>query len=139
MKKVLLIAILVLSLFACQKETTYEVTFKGDLQVNVKDLIPDYVLDDKTERCILSTGFQSEPFVICPQGDVLKDIEVGHSYVFVIKEKTVTFDRDPSILKEINGHTLFEEYGLEIADIVEITDADFDPYAHGIEVVIDQF
>lgn len=67
-----------------QEPDTVSVTIRGGFTATVRDLIPDYVLDDKSPRMAVVTLFQSSPFALYV-GDLGEQMKAGETYVFEIE------------------------------------------------------
>ena len=65
------------------------VTISGSFTAMVRDVIPDYCLDDTTPQVAVVTLFQDAPFALYVGEELGAELEVGTAYVFEIEEKTV--------------------------------------------------
>lgn len=64
-------------------------TIVGEFTATVRDLVPNYVLDDITPLCAVITDFQDSPFTIDLNEELVAQIEPGKTYVFEIKEQLI--------------------------------------------------
>jgi len=64
-------------------------TISGNFTVTVRELMPNYVLDDKTPMSAVVTSFQSAPFVLNLNEEIISQLEEGKIYTFEIEEKDV--------------------------------------------------
>lgn len=89
---------LLLCLSACAKqiasdnsalEGTYseKVKVTGSFYAQVRELVPDYVLDGKTPRLALVTLFQSNAFLVPLDSDLIEQLSPGKIYEFQLEEK----------------------------------------------------
>ena len=100
--KIIFLLVLSFSLIGCEKNeiskldaTTQENTSRsiisGEFTVGVRDVIPDYCLDDVTFCVALVTEFQSYPFTIYVGEEIGSQLEIGHQYVFSIEPVEVNY------------------------------------------------
>ena len=59
-------------------------TISGSFTVCVRDVIPDYCMDDVTKNVAVVTEFQSEPFTLFVGEEIANQLEIGQNYVFTI-------------------------------------------------------
>ncbi|HKM03137.1 MAG TPA: hypothetical protein VJZ04_00855 [Lachnospiraceae bacterium] len=94
------------------------VKLQGSFVVKVRDVIPDYCLDEVTPQIAVVTCFQESPFLIYLGQEMASQLTVGESYVFEIEEMDVgviskevanTYPPGPSVSIPL--------YNLRIADI----------------------
>ena len=71
-----------------------ETTVSGSFTVSVRDIIPDYCVDDVTPNVAVVTEFQSYPFTIFVGEEIGSQLAVGEVYVFTIKPMTVKYSKD---------------------------------------------
>ena len=69
-------------------------TVRGSFTVCVRDIIPDYCLDDKTPNVAVFTEFQSYPFTMYVGEEIGKQLEIGQVYVFTIEPIEVDFSKE---------------------------------------------
>ncbi len=69
-------------------EDTIPVLISGTFTATVRDLIPDYVVDDTTLHVAVVTPFQDAPFALYV-GDLAEQLETGEIYVFEVEPKEV--------------------------------------------------
>lgn len=114
---VLLVAVMAFSLVACggntgtsvsdvetktENETannnaevkTERVTVSGSFVVTVREVIPDYCLDDFTPTVAVVTEFQGPPFVLYVGGTIGAQLNVGETYVFSIHEFAIDCSKE---------------------------------------------
>lgn len=90
-------------------------TVSGSFTVGVRDVIPDYCLDDVTPSVAVVTEFQSYPFTIFVGEEIGSQLEVGEVYVFTIKPMVVDYSKD--YLESLNLSSLVWELpDFEITD-----------------------
>ena len=66
-----------------QKSET-KTTISGSFTVCVRDVIPDYCMDDVTKNVAVVTEFQSNPFTLFVGEEIANQLEIGKNYVFTI-------------------------------------------------------
>ena len=59
-------------------------TVSGSFTVCVRDVIPDYCMDDVTKNVAVVTEFQSNPFTVFVGEEIANQLEIGQNYVFTI-------------------------------------------------------
>lgn len=90
-------------------------TVSGSFTVGVRDVIPDYCLDDVTPSVAVVTEFQSYPFTMFVGEEIGSQLEVGEVYVFTIKPMVVDYSKD--YLESLNLSSLVWELpDFEITD-----------------------
>ena len=140
MKKyiVLLITLICIStLIGCGKSTSKEkvqAKITGDFVVMVRDIIPDYCLDNTRPTVVVVTLFQDSPFTIYVGEEMASQLEINELYNFKIEEQEIgmidkeSFDKDkldPKIvlplydlkIKSIEKVTI-DEYGLDSINLI---------------------
>ena len=70
-----------------EKQDTVQVIISGTFAATVRDLIPDYVSDERLSMGIV-TLFQCPPFLMYI-GDFTDQLEIGKNYIFEIEPKIV--------------------------------------------------
>ena len=109
------------------KEDTSKTIISGEFTVGVRDVIPDYCLDDVTPCVALVTEFQSYPFTIYVGEEIGSQLVKGNQYVFSIEPVEVNYSAEElqkmnlsSLVWEIDGFNITEfrlakeeELGLE--------------------------
>ncbi len=81
-------------------------TVSGSFTVCVREVIPDYVLDDTTPTVAVVTEFQDYPFTIFVGGEIGKELVVGENYVFSIAP--VVVDAPKEDLDKLNISSLLQ-------------------------------
>lgn len=66
----------------------------GSFTVGVRDVIPDYCLDDFTPNVAVVTEFQSYPFTLYVGEEIGRQLEIGQVYVFTIEPIIVDFPKE---------------------------------------------
>lgn len=66
----------------------------GSFTVGVRDVIPDYCLDDFTPNVAVVTEFQSYPFTVYVGEEIGRQLEIGQVYVFTIEPIVVDFPKE---------------------------------------------
>ena len=66
----------------------------GSFTVTVREVLPDYVLDDFTPNMAVVTEFQSSPFMMYVGEEIGRRLEAGTTYVFTIESTTLNFSMD---------------------------------------------
>lgn len=90
----------------------------GSFAVTVRDIIPDYCLDDVTPVVAVVTCFQDVPFTVYVGEEMASQMIVGEQYVFEIEETDIgeipqeTFDSYPP-----SPEAAVPLYHLQIANI----------------------
>ena len=69
-------------------------TVSGSFTVEVRDVIPDYCLDDITPSVAIVTEFQSYPFTLYVGEEIGSQLEIGKVYVFTIKPIVVDYSKE---------------------------------------------
>ena len=72
---------------SANKTVTAKVT--GGFVATVRYTIPDYVLNDITDRIAILTRFQMEPFMLYLDEDIIAKLETGKTYYFEVDDTTV--------------------------------------------------
>jgi hypothetical protein len=77
---------------------------EGAFVATVRDLIPNYTLDNTTPNCAILTCFQCGPFILEVGEDMASQLEKGETYLFQIQAKDIgeitqtDFDAGPSLV-----------------------------------------
>lgn len=96
--------------------TDAKTTVSGFFTVCVRDVIPDYCMDDVTKTVAVVTEFQSNPFTIYVGEEIAKQLEIGQTYVFSIRP--IEVDKAKEELEEMSLASLVWELpGFEITEI----------------------
>ena len=87
--------VLVLCIAGCgqnrENEEMVKTLVSGEFTVGVRDVIPDYCLDDVTPSVAVVTEFQSYPFTIFVGQEIGSQLEIGKQYVFSIQPFEVEY------------------------------------------------
>ena len=95
--------------------SSLETTVSGSFTVYVRDVIPDYCVDDVTPSLAVVTEFQSYPFTIFVGEEIGSQLKIGMNYVFTIKPIVVNIAKED--LKSMNLSSLVWELpGFEITE-----------------------
>ena len=94
---------------------TVEVKVSGSFTVCVREMIPDYVLDDFTPSVAIVTEFQDYPFALYVGGEIGGQLKPGENYVFTIEPTTSMFAKED--LDKLNTWSL-----LGVLERVHITE-----------------
>lgn len=126
-KKCLLLLLAVLLLCSCGVQDTpapdpqpapaESCTIGGSFTATVRDVIPDYCLDDTTPLVAVVTEFQSQPFTVYvgeELGKKLLEEQNGQPLVFTVTPLTV--DRSREEVKKLSTASLLREFNLQITD-----------------------
>ena len=92
-----------------------ETTVSGSFTVCVRDIIPDYCIDDVTSTVAVVTEFQSYPFTLFVGDEIGSQLEIGKNYVFTIKPLVV--DCTKEYLESMNLSSLVWELPIEITEV----------------------
>lgn len=126
-KKCLLLLLAVLLLCSCGVQDTpapdpqpapaESCTIGGSFTATVRDVIPDYCLDDTTPLVAVVTEFQSQPFTVYvgeELGKKLLEEQNGQPLVFTVTPLTV--DRSREEVQKLSTASLLREFNLQITD-----------------------
>ena len=92
-------------------------TISGSFTATVRDVIPDYCLDDTTPLVAVVTEFQSQPFTVYvgeELGKKLLEEQNGQPLVFTVTPLTV--DRSREEVQKLSTASLLREFNLQITD-----------------------
>ena len=90
-------------------------TVSGSFTVCVRDVIPDYCMDDVTKNVAVVTEFQSNPFTVFVGEEIANQLEIGQNYVFTINP--IKVDEAKEDLEEMSLASLVWELpGFEVAE-----------------------
>ena len=90
-------------------------TVSGSFTVCVRDVIPDYCMDDVTKNVAVVTEFQSNPFTVYVGEEIANQLEIGQNYVFTINP--IKVDEAKEDLEEMSLASLVWELpGFEVAE-----------------------
>lgn len=144
MSKKLVTLLMVLLLFGmllgCQSRTTDEeasangtdsgteemvsARLEGSFTVTVREVLPNYVLDDTTMFCAVVTYFQAPPFIL-EVGERASELEIGKAYTFTIKETHIGLVPASEVGREISYLEATVKYSsVEIEDFREATEGE---------------
>lgn len=87
----------------------------GSFTVGVRDVIPDYCLDDFTPNVAVVTEFQSYPFTMYVGEEIGRQLEVGQVYVFTIEPVVVDYPKEYLEKMELSS-LVWELPGFKITD-----------------------
>lgn len=95
-------------------EKSYEnIRISGGFTATVREILPDYCLDNVTPSVAVVTEFQSGPFIISLGEDLASGLVVGETYVFEIEPKEIQLDAGAE--SNINNTvTLLNQYNLKV-------------------------
>ena len=95
----------------------------GGFVATVRDVIPDYVLDDETLQVAILTEFQSPPFTVYVGEKIGSQLEIGKTYYFHVAEQTIV-DFPESEFKNgfLSVETWLSLYNLRIESVREPKD-----------------
>ena len=82
-------------------------TVSGSFTVCVRDVIPDYCMDDVTKNVAVVTEFQSNPFTVYVGEEIANQLEIGQNYVFTINP--IEVDEAKEDLEEMSLSSLVWE------------------------------
>ena len=102
-----------------------QVQIEGDFVAKVRDILPNYVLDDTTPNTLVVTMFQDGPFLISTGslGDLVETVEVEKVYVFEIKPKIIgTFNESEIDYTALSPDIAMSLYHLQVENIYEVDD-----------------
>lgn len=103
---------------------TMQATISGTFTATVRDLIPDYVSDDKTPLMAVVTLFQSTPFTIYT-GAITEQLEIGETYVFEIKPKAVEITPEEYEANAPYPEVVFPKYNIALSGFRESAESDW--------------
>ena len=102
-----------------------QVQIEGAFVAKVRDILPNYVLDDTTPNTLVVTMFQDGPFFISTGslGDLVETVEVEKVYVFEIKPKIIgTFNESELDYTALSPDIAMSLYHLQVENIYEVDD-----------------
>ena len=94
-----------------------DVEISGSFVVTIRDIIPDYCLDDFTPQVAVVTQFQSRPFTVYIGEKLASEIDVGKTYVFTIETKKIGKINKEKLQQSISTIVALEEYNIEVANV----------------------
>lgn len=97
------------------EQTESKTQISGSFTATVRDIIPDYVLDDTTPLMGVLTLFQDSPFTVYLGENLVSKVEIGETYVFTIE--TVSVEDSVDEVMSMSVPSLFYTYGLKIVDV----------------------
>ena len=113
---VFILSVLVLNMISCgqskidntnSKSDTNTTIISGEFTVEVRDVIPDYCMDDITPCVAIVTEFQSYPFTIYVGEEIGSQLQKNNQYVFSIEPVEVNYSMEE--LQEMNLSSLVWE------------------------------
>ena len=118
----IIVLICIWGLIGCNKKTVEDVqtinntvTVSGSFIVSVREVIPDYCLDNITPNVAIVTEFQSYPFTLHVGEKIARQLNAGETYVFTIEPIVVECSKE--YLKKLNLSSLVWELpDFEITD-----------------------
>ncbi len=72
-----------------EKDEYIDVRVNGEFTATVRAFLPDYVLDDSTPLVAVLTIFQSGPFTVHMNEELISELEVGEIYRFIIEDTLI--------------------------------------------------
>ena len=89
------------------EEESDKAMVSGSFTVTVRDVIPDYCLDETTPTVAVVTQFQDNPFTMYVGEEIGRELEIGKTYVFTIEPREVDYSQD--VLKSLSLASLVWE------------------------------
>lgn len=111
---------------AVESEKMGKTTIGGSFVATVRELIPDYVLDDATPAVAIVTVYQETPFAVYIGKDLASQVEAGKTYEFFIKEKAIEVTQEQYEIGPMSPNITIPTYSLSISCVAPITDAGLD-------------
>jgi outer membrane murein-binding lipoprotein Lpp len=106
-----------------------QATVSGYFTATVRSTMPDYVYDDETPRMAVVTCFQSTPFTLWLEDELISQIAVGETYVFKVRETSAALTRQADTTKYDQWLTSPEIavplFGLQIDSIAPAEEEDY--------------
>ena len=100
------------------KELTGNAVIRGSFTATVREVSPDYVLDDTTPQVAVVTLFQESPFTIFVGEELGKTLEPGQIYTFEVAEANVEDVRISDMEQAyLDPATAISKYQLKIDSI----------------------
>jgi hypothetical protein len=102
-----------------------QVQIEGAFVAKVRDIIPNYVLDDATPNTLVVTMFQEGPFLIHTGslGDLVETVEVDKVYIFEIKPKIIGIFNEAELdYAALSPDAAMSLYHLQVENIYEVDD-----------------
>ena len=97
------------------EEESKKTIVRGSFTVSVRDVIPDYCLDDTTPTVAVVTQYQDNPFTMYVGEEIGRQLEIGKTYVFTIEPREVDYSQEvlmslslASLVWEIPGFKIVE-------------------------------
>ncbi len=108
------------------KELTGNAVIRGSFTATVREVIPDYVLDDTTPQVAVVTLFQESPFTIFVGEELGKTLEPGQIYTFEVAETNVEDVRISDMEQAyLDLATAISKYQLKIDNIRPATEEEW--------------
>lgn len=89
------------------EEESKRTIVRGSFTVSVRDVIPDYCLDDTTPTVAVVTQFQDNPFTMYVGEEIGRELEIGKTYVFTMEPREVDYSQE--VLKSLSLASLVWE------------------------------
>lgn len=89
------------------EEESKKTIVRGSFTVSVRDVIPDYCLDDTTPTVAVVTQYQDNPFTMYVGEEIGRQLEIGKTYVFTIEPREVDYSKE--VLKSLSLASLVWE------------------------------
>ena len=102
-----------------------QVQIEGAFVAKVRDIIPNYVLDDATPNILVVTMFQEGPFLISTGSleDLVETVEVDKVYIFEIKSKIIGICNESELdYAALSPDVAMSLYHLQVENIYEVDD-----------------
>ena len=114
----LLLSIVLCILAGCSnKPETVNAQIEGSFCAMVRDVIPDYCLDDFTPQVAVVTEFQCSPYTVYLGENLASEVEPGKAYVFTIEAKEIGEISEELLDDYINPAKALYEYNVRIESI----------------------
>lgn len=111
---------------SAKEELTGNAVIRGSFTAIVREVIPDYALDDTTPQVAVVTLFQEGPFTVYIGEEWGKTLEPGQTYTFEVAETNVedvrTSDMEQAYLDPV---TAISQYHLQIENIRPATEGEW--------------
>lgn len=100
-----------------EKQDTVQVVISGTFAATVRNLIPDYVSDERLNMGVV-TLFQCPPFLMYT-GEFTDQLEIGKNYIFEIEPKTVEVTAEEYEINFPDPEIVMQKYHLILAGVRE--------------------
>jgi len=98
----------------------------GSFAATVRDLLPDYILDDTTPTVAIVSAYQDLPFALYIGKDLISQLEIGKTYEFFVEEKEIEITKDQYEAGSVAPNIAISIYDLRITSITPITEIGLD-------------